>query len=846
MLRKLLMIVFGILLVLAAGSCNLYPLYMHQMMEKFNLTLKEANLFGSFINLGLWVAFTMGLIYDKFGPKISCIIGAVLLSGSYAVLHMIMNSEIKSIGLFPLLILAIAMGQGSALCYTTAVTTNLKHFSSNNSSIVGLLISNMAISPSIFTTYRQALSQIRIANYFLMISVFLGIIILLCGWVFTNLKHIYSDHEKLKDYEKYKEKKIIRLFVILNILILVIYTFGVIFNNLISAEGNKFPNAIIYPCLQMLNFLFIIFEKIGLWEKLFFREFIDRQIRKKLRLDSSFIMTNYLNGNGLQLGDGVGISRQVANVEINNRNNISQNNFERISKNDAGQDIVEITCKIIENNNNPKLTQILEYTSPGKDKESQFSTLKSPLSYGSDSSTPCIPIKEKQDISIKTEESSSCNISRARISMNKPIRKNSFDSGIKVKCSGNYSNISLEQIHTSEQKSTNKIDKIYGNISLRDDMGRLKIRSLFDITKNDSNQEYNNFNSGVREFPKNENKFEKENFNNKIENDGEDQGISEDIISPNKINSDLENYEQNQQHHDFSNSVNENNFSKINDLIIGNQETPQVREVKLEARGGSLEPHEDSLVLDPTKNQSNQNQENLNLLSLHNQTEFSKFLFLISTKEVYLLFTILILGIGSVISNLNNVQFIITSISLVPTSKEIFDYAIMYFVFNSFFRIISGLIIDKLISKNMLFHFLISISILGFISQTLGIFMDKDLLYLSVGLAGATHGGYMTFTPIYSKQFGLENMGKVLGFLTTGCAIGSLIGNVIFTVFFDIHKVGEKCVGKKCFSNAYVITSVFFAVNSGLSVYLYKINKDKNFYKDKEGESEKSKITENQ
>src|SRR5690348_8361087 len=139
MIRKLLMIVFGISLVLAAGSCNIYPLYLNQMMEKFGYTLKQANLYGSFINLGLWVAFTVGMIYDKFGPKISCIIGAILLSGSYAILHMIMNSDLKTLSLFPMLLIALVMGQGSALCYTTAVTTNLKNFSANNSAIVGLL-----------------------------------------------------------------------------------------------------------------------------------------------------------------------------------------------------------------------------------------------------------------------------------------------------------------------------------------------------------------------------------------------------------------------------------------------------------------------------------------------------------------------------------------------------------------------------------------------------------------------------------------------------------------------------------------------------------------------------------
>jgi MFS family permease len=202
MIRKLLIIIMGIFLVIAAGSCNIYPLYLRNMMEKFDYSLKEVNLYGSFINIGLWVAFPMGYIYDKYGPKISCIIGAVLLSGSYTVLHLIMNSEMTSFSIVFMLILALMMGQGSALCYTTAVTTNLKNFRiKESSSIVGLLVANLAISPSIFTTYRQAFTSLHIANYFLMIAVYLAIIIAICGFLYTNIRNLYS--EKI-EYEKYK------------------------------------------------------------------------------------------------------------------------------------------------------------------------------------------------------------------------------------------------------------------------------------------------------------------------------------------------------------------------------------------------------------------------------------------------------------------------------------------------------------------------------------------------------------------------------------------------------------------------------------------------------------------
>lgn len=167
------------------------------------------------------------------------------------------------------------------------------------------------------------------------------------------------------------------------------------------------------------------------------------------------------------------------------------------------------------------------------------------------------------------------------------------------------------------------------------------------------------------------------------------------------------------------------------------------------------------------------------------------------------LFTILVIGIVSAIANINNVQILISSLSTNVQSKDIYNYAVLYFVFNSFSRIISGLIIDSLIQKRKIYHFVIFVTLTSPISQLIGISMDKDQLLISFGLAGACHGGLMTFTPIYSKQFGIENMGKVLGFLTTGCTIGSLIfSDFIFTTFYEKYQIAglpwlsllQKCI----------------------------------------------------
>jgi MFS family permease len=537
-------------------------------MNKFGLTLKQVNLYGSFINVGLWVAFPMGFIYDRLGPKVSCIIGSLLLSGSYLTLHFLFNSDVKDLPLVLFLFIGLVMGQGSALCYTTSVTTNLKNFRFKESSvIVGLLVANLALSPSVFTTYREYMKEMHTANFFMVIAIFTAVMICICGFVFQNIRHLYSEDNK--SYEQYKEMKVIYLLIIINICILSIYTVGVVINN---SSDSRFPLVIVYPSLQALNFIVVILERFKVFDKIFFKDFVNAMIAETFKNDE---------------------------------------------------------------------------------------------------------IKKQQEIQLDDK---------------------SKDNGMTQK--------------TEEEMK------------------------------------------------------------------------SEDNLQVPRPSSGTDNFV----------------------------------EIKMSEASSKIDPNQTVLSSD-----SNNKTEPI----LQKEEVEIPFLKAISSTEHILLFVILILGIGSVIANLNNISFIIKSLTpdgIEFKSSQVYNYVILYFVFNSFTRITSGMILDFMIRSKKLFYFLLIISISGFLSQIFGITMNQSLLYLSVCLAGMTHGGYMTFIPVYVRnEFGLNNMGKILGFLTTGAAIGSiLIADLLFSIFWELYEEGGKCIGPQCFRGAYIITSVLFSVNIGLSGFLLK------------------------
>ena len=156
MIEKFFILIVSIFIVLSAGSANIFPIYLQKLMDKYNFSLYKTNLYGSFITLGTFVGFPIGYIYDSFGPKISIFIGTILLSGGYLLLYYLLNPNyFLKVSIYPFLILGFTLGQGFSLLYTTAIATNLKNFVfKQNSSVVGLIVTNIAIIIRLFIEYR--------------------------------------------------------------------------------------------------------------------------------------------------------------------------------------------------------------------------------------------------------------------------------------------------------------------------------------------------------------------------------------------------------------------------------------------------------------------------------------------------------------------------------------------------------------------------------------------------------------------------------------------------------------------------------------------------------------------
>jgi hypothetical protein len=260
-MRIYFILILGLILLLCAGTCNLYPLYLKLLAEKYNFSINQINFFGTCINIGLWFAFPAGILYDKYGPRISLFIAFICLPGSYMILHYLLNSDkFLDIPFFFFALLAILLGQGSSICYTTVMTINVNNFKFKDSSlIVSMLAVNMSLGPSLFAFYKENISFISNKNFYFLLSIFLGLLILSCLFLFKrfDIDVESSDINSLKSLEKYRVNKLVKTVYRLNSLLCICFIFSIFLNNygiIISRNFNLF----LFPLLICFQFLSLL------------------------------------------------------------------------------------------------------------------------------------------------------------------------------------------------------------------------------------------------------------------------------------------------------------------------------------------------------------------------------------------------------------------------------------------------------------------------------------------------------------------------------------------------------------------------------------------------------------
>ena len=327
MIDKLYIFIISILIIILSGTSNIYPIYLQHLVDKFNFSVNIINLYGSFVTMGGYMGFPIGLITDKFGPKVATFLGTLILSIGYYFLFFILSSNhIENINIVLLLILGFMLGQGNYLLYTSAVGTSLKNFNfKGNVIVLGILLSNTAASPSLFSTCRDTLGNINDSSFYHYLSIFIFSCGMLAVFALNKNPITYSVESAERKFEKYKERKMILFMILYNSFIIVIFIIGILVNYFTTKYS--FPLIIIFPILFILNFIFIILETLDVFEYLYLNEFnsrFDSHLKKQEMELSEIMKSNDFLPSELQQNDEIDKNQRISNVQKVMNKNISK------------------------------------------------------------------------------------------------------------------------------------------------------------------------------------------------------------------------------------------------------------------------------------------------------------------------------------------------------------------------------------------------------------------------------------------------------------------------------------------------------------------------------------------
>ena len=250
---------------------------------------------------------------------------------------------------------------------------------------------------------------------------------------------------------------------------------------------------------------------------------------------------------------------------------------------------------------------------------------------------------------------------------------------------------------------------------------------------------------------------------------------------------------------------------------------------KIEKREGCIESFEkEENKYSIIKTQLNKNQNNEIIKPYNNYSKESlkdicdcesRIGKLFSKSDLMRVTYIITIGIGCSSSVNENIIWILKSIKPTIESSKFGDYSIIYFAFDSFSRLISAFILNKIISLDLIHEYLFSITFIGLISQIISLTMKEEAFYMTIILSGIVNGLLMNFIPIYTKlKYDSKDFGKILGLLFSGSAIGKvIISSFVFNIFWEMYKVNDNCYGKKCYFFGFIINILFLFTNLYIS-----------------------------
>uniref|UniRef100_A0A0G4GGP1 Nodulin-like domain-containing protein n=1 Tax=Chromera velia CCMP2878 TaxID=1169474 RepID=A0A0G4GGP1_9ALVE len=149
--RKLVSLGVGLAIGLCSGSVYGFGLISSPLKTLYHMSSKEIDLIYSFGATGQYFGMPAGLVFDSYGPRLTCFIGMILGLFGYFGFGWILHTSGGYPSSFVIGLCFACVGQASTFMYYSALFTNVKlHPATRRGSIVGILAAGCGLSAAFF------------------------------------------------------------------------------------------------------------------------------------------------------------------------------------------------------------------------------------------------------------------------------------------------------------------------------------------------------------------------------------------------------------------------------------------------------------------------------------------------------------------------------------------------------------------------------------------------------------------------------------------------------------------------------------------------------------------------
>jgi MFS family permease len=243
--------------MLISGTIYLVPTYSGDLKQALGFDQSQINAVTTATSVGAWVSIPGGLFLDRFGFRLTAIVGGLLLFTGYMLLSLAVSRALPTDSAGVVALFTFLAGQGVGFTYMTGLKANASNFPDHlRGRAIGAMVTFFGLSSGVFTListgFFGAHTQASLVAFLQFLAITLAVVAV-CGGLLCN--HV---PDSLMPIEPSATKRLWALYIIA-FLVAVYVTVAAV----LSRFAGVSPSVLVWPALVLLVPLVLLPVRAG-------------------------------------------------------------------------------------------------------------------------------------------------------------------------------------------------------------------------------------------------------------------------------------------------------------------------------------------------------------------------------------------------------------------------------------------------------------------------------------------------------------------------------------------------------------------------------------------------------